>query len=61
MEQLYLSVPLTHPYATRKEIKLAELANLTMLLRIGSRHLAAISQSTDANKVYCSKRLGSLC
>lgn len=25
MEQLYLSVPLTHPYATRKEIKLAEL------------------------------------
>ena len=33
MEQLYLSVPLTHPYATRKEIKLAELANLTMLLR----------------------------
>ena len=61
MEQLYLSVPFTHPYATRKEIKLAELANLIMLLRIGSRHLAAISQSTDANKVYCSKRLGSLC
>lgn len=25
MEQLYLSVPLTHPYATRKEIKLVEL------------------------------------
>ena len=50
MEQLYLSVPLTHPYATRKEIKLAELANLTMLLR-----------SDDANKVYCSKKSGSLC
>lgn len=33
MGQLYLSVPLTYPYATRKEIKLAELANLTMLLR----------------------------
>lgn len=33
MEQLYLSVPPTHAFALKKEIQLADLADLTMLLR----------------------------
>lgn len=33
MEQLYLSVPPTHPFATQEHITLKDLAHLTMLLR----------------------------
>ncbi len=33
MEQLYLSIPPTHPFATQEEITLGDLADLTMLLR----------------------------
>lgn len=33
MEQLYLSIPSAHPFATQEEITLDDLADLTMLLR----------------------------
>lgn len=33
MEQLYLSIPPAHPFATQEEITLDDLADLTMLLR----------------------------
>ena len=57
-EQLYISVPPSHPYATREEIALEDLANLTMLLRSGLGIWQPLVDHANTNQIYCPRQIG---